>query len=585
MLIDLENEGPRPDKAVPCMIMTMRQGKTNQHGKVEYMGCMRNIDPILCPLSAMAFYFFYRWGRDGAEKFPSFRQPEDYYNLHALPGSVKVPGRPLSYHTQADWERRMFEAVGIHKKEKTYSQRKQAARHAELNGVPETQIRRAGRWNTDALCGAYLSYLPRAFMRSIAGFPQEGKGYFLPRAQETPEEALCSRIWPEADSWLRRMEAYHPGRDDNEVVRLDLAGTGFLRLIRTLRVILLQDSVILRKRFPLHPLWKDSLFHCPEYLRFAARVESSLADVVTPAELTMQQLLPAQEAVAKLRHEAMILGFQGLESRMGEFSERLGQMERSAAAFAAPPIWIQQGSTGTGIWIGGGGPAGGGFAHAHLPQPHLPRPQLLPPPPPPPPLPPPPPPPATAAPSTPAPIPASTPTSTPVSTPASGPASALASTAASALATASTPTFALASIPTSALASTPTSALASTPASALASAPPAQGPFVLDPWAPPRPYKMLRGSNSVFQLWVEWTLGLLGGPSIEALDRCWGARWRVGGEAMFYSRRNKVIVEIRRRVSNGMARDERQAIDQLEQLRGSHSMDWLCKNITPSAVV
>ena len=48
---------------------------------------------------------------------------------------------------------------------------------------------------------------------------------------------------------------------------------------------------------------------------------------------------------------------------------------------------------------------------------------------------------------------------------------------------------------------------------------------------------------------------------------------------MFYSRRRKVILEIRRRVANGTARNERQAVDQLEQLRGSNSLWWLCKNI------
>ena len=104
-------------------------------------------------------------------------------------------------------------------------------------------------------------------------------------------------------------------------------------------------------------------------------------------------------------------------------------------------------------------------------------------------------------------------------------------------------------------------------------------PIVLDPQAPPRPYKMLRGSNSVFQLWTEWVFGLAGGPSIEALDRCWGARWRSGSEGMFYSRRRRVIQEIRRRVEDGRAKDDRQAIDQLEQLRGTRSIDWLCKNL------
>jgi hypothetical protein len=48
---------------------------------------------------------------------------------------------------------------------------------------------------------------------------------------------------------------------------------------------------------------------------------------------------------------------------------------------------------------------------------------------------------------------------------------------------------------------------------------------------------------------------------------------------MFYSRRHKVIKEIRRRVEDGRAKDDRQTIDQLEQLRGGRSLDWLCKNI------
>lgn len=138
--------------------------------------------------------FFYRWGRQHTQSFPSFRQPEDYYGYYVFPGSIKVPERPLSYHTQFDWNSRMFQGVGIYSKEKTHSARKQSVRHAELGGVSESQIRRAERWNTDAMTGVYLSYLPRGFIRSIAGFPQEGKTYFLPRAQKTPEEALCTQV-------------------------------------------------------------------------------------------------------------------------------------------------------------------------------------------------------------------------------------------------------------------------------------------------------------------------------------------------------------------------------------------------------
>ena len=91
-------------------------------------------------------------------------------------------------------------------------------------------------------------------MRLIPGFLKEGKGYFLFYAQEVLEEALYLKIWPKTNIWLKRMEAYYLGRAKNKVARLNLAGLGFLRLLHVLRVILLQDLVILCKQFPLYPL-------------------------------------------------------------------------------------------------------------------------------------------------------------------------------------------------------------------------------------------------------------------------------------------------------------------------------------------
>ena len=55
-------------------------------------------------------------------------------------------------------------------------------------------------------------------MRLITGFPKEGKGYFLPRAREVPEEALYLKIWPETNVWLKRIETYYPERANNKVV-------------------------------------------------------------------------------------------------------------------------------------------------------------------------------------------------------------------------------------------------------------------------------------------------------------------------------------------------------------------------------
>ena len=51
---------------------------------------MQNTDPILYPLSVIAFYLFNCWGKNSTESFLSFQQPEDYYNLYIFPGSVKI---------------------------------------------------------------------------------------------------------------------------------------------------------------------------------------------------------------------------------------------------------------------------------------------------------------------------------------------------------------------------------------------------------------------------------------------------------------------------------------------------------------
>ena len=130
------------------------------------------------------------------------------------------------------------------------------------------------------MTGAYLSYLPRTFMQSIAGFLKEGKGYFLPYTQEMLEEALCLKIWPKTNIQLKYIKAYYLNRADNKVIQLDFTGLGFLHLLYIFRVILLQDLVILYKLFPLYPLQKDPLFSYKEYQRFAVQVKSLLDNIV-----------------------------------------------------------------------------------------------------------------------------------------------------------------------------------------------------------------------------------------------------------------------------------------------------------------
>ena len=114
----------------------------------------------------------------------------------------------MAYDTQLDWINRMFTGAGVTSLKKTHAGRSQGAKHAELKGVNEGQIRRAGRWNSDALTNCYLTHLPRKFMRSMAGFSPSTQGnFYLPRAKTLPPQSLEQAVWPFVDEWLAWFDA------------------------------------------------------------------------------------------------------------------------------------------------------------------------------------------------------------------------------------------------------------------------------------------------------------------------------------------------------------------------------------------
>jgi Centromere DNA-binding protein complex CBF3 subunit, domain 2/Transcriptional activator of glycolytic enzymes len=83
-----------------------------------------------------------------------------------------------------------------------------------------------------------------------------------------------------------------PGSAHNEVERHDLAGSGFLRLLRVLRTVFLQDSVVLRPLFPDHPVWKADVLATDAYRAFATRVTAACEAVEEPGDLQIKKALP-----------------------------------------------------------------------------------------------------------------------------------------------------------------------------------------------------------------------------------------------------------------------------------------------------
>ena len=153
------------------------------------------------------------------------------------------------------------------------------------------------------MSSAYLTHIPRKFVRATAGFPPSGRGdYFIPRAQVQPPEALVRKVWPWVDEWIawfqqnendvREEDGQLDGRDEGD--RNDLAGKAFLRLLDYLRTVLLQDSVLLQDEAPHHPIFQDPIFSDQEYLDFVRVMKQALAvEIPQPQELLVRQAVPA----------------------------------------------------------------------------------------------------------------------------------------------------------------------------------------------------------------------------------------------------------------------------------------------------
>ena len=105
----------------------------------------------------------------------------------------------------------------------------------------------------------------------------------------------------------------------------------------------------------------------------------------------------------------------------------------------------------------------------------------------------------------------------------------------------------------------------------------AQGRVQNEPPKPPS-FKLPRSVKSVQELLRLWRQGWDGMPSVDSLECDWGARWRQSTEKNYFSTRKVIVDEVRRRAqSKALAEDI--VARQMDEERGSDSLDKLFKAI------
>jgi hypothetical protein len=306
------SEGPTP---CGCLVSLLQDGKLNKTARKEFMGSLRHKDPLFCTQGALAQLLFWRWHIAG-EAPPSFQHRRDWYKIKVLVGRDRE--QELSYPTQLQETWRIFGAAGLATSKKTHLPRRVGAQDAETHGTSLAQISQAGRWNQSVLCQAYLTHLPRQFMRIVAGFSASPGDYFLTRAAYEPPLALQKQLWPWIEEWEARFEArarrlrWAEGGLDED----DLAADGFLKLLRRLRTVLLQDLAVLQPRYPSLPFFKHAPFYGPAWDAFAAAVQSSAAEAVDPPSLLIQRALPELSGVLESTRSAVLQNSRQLANQL-----------------------------------------------------------------------------------------------------------------------------------------------------------------------------------------------------------------------------------------------------------------------------
>jgi len=325
-LFTFEFAGEGPTRCMP-LIITTRAGKQNQHGRLKTAGALRSRDPLICVLGAVAFYLLLRWDLTD-EPFPSLKSRAQWYDIRLLKSTEAGPSSEFAYNSQRDWVVKAFAYAGIQSNKKTYIGRSSGAKMAELKGVSEAQIRRAGRWNQEQMVGCYLNSLPWKFMRTMAGHPAQIGGFEIRRSRIPPPDSLLTLIWPDLNQWAG---TFGPGPEQVN----DLSAAGFTGLLFYLREVILEDSVPLMRQFPESTVWSHPVFQHEDYRPYADRVAAIIEEGERPSQLAvLSAALPVLTdflKTAEARNEAQIFQLSAaLTAEIRTAEERLAGTYQSS---------------------------------------------------------------------------------------------------------------------------------------------------------------------------------------------------------------------------------------------------------------
>lgn len=318
-------DGSSDSRRLRALSLVFHQGKTNGKGKIEQAALIRHKDPLFCPLGMLALYWFYTW-EILENPSPQIDAKRDWYKLMAFPATPENPTDPLKYEQHVQRETPAYNACGHAGTLRTHAGRHQAL---TLDSLTNEEKANAGRWNQSAMHVHYESFTSKAACLEFAGFGKGDEHYIARDILEVPDD-LQTMIFPWVDALLDKIQAVRERRERGEDVsdsEIDdgLAARSFLLLVRWMRVIIIQDSVFLMRRYPRHQLWLHDLFTCESYKEYAAKQleVTRAASVDDPNTNRLDKVAPHISSTIRTWGQEIHTKMNSIESTLGEKFESL----------------------------------------------------------------------------------------------------------------------------------------------------------------------------------------------------------------------------------------------------------------------
>jgi DNA-binding transcriptional MerR regulator len=223
----------------------------------------------------------------GRESWPDFGNRNFGWHSIKLIRNKTDPTVALGYSAQLKKVKETFQQFGIHADGFTHAGRKAAVQHGEIIGVDDAQIRQFGHWDDSRLIKHYSAGVARPAARQFAGFPADRGNYYLPRSILPPSESLRKKVFPRVEESLQIIESFPPEAQDK-------AAGAVLRTFDWFRTVVLEDAAVLQldPRFRDSPLWKCELFNDPEFLQYQLNVQQTVHEDTIPVAIQIRQLVP-----------------------------------------------------------------------------------------------------------------------------------------------------------------------------------------------------------------------------------------------------------------------------------------------------